>query len=35
MAMSWHMMIEFKPPQVASVISGNDYSFAALRSTSE
>ena len=35
MAMSWHMMIEFEPPQVACVVSGNDYSFAALRSTGE
>ena len=29
MTMSWHMMIEFEPPQVACVVSGNDYSFAA------
>ena len=35
MAMSWHMMIEFEPPQVACVISGNDYSFAALCSSGE
>ena len=35
MAMSWHMMIEFEPPQVACVVSGNDYSFAALRATRE
>jgi len=35
MAMSWHMMIEFDPPQVACVISSNDHSFAALRSTGE
>jgi flavin reductase (DIM6/NTAB) family NADH-FMN oxidoreductase RutF len=35
MAMSWHMMIEFEPPQVACVVSGNDYSFVALRSTGE
>jgi flavin reductase (DIM6/NTAB) family NADH-FMN oxidoreductase RutF len=35
MAMSWHMMIEFEPPQVACVVSGNDFSFAALRSTGE
>ena len=35
MAMSWHMMIEFEPPQVARVISGNDYSFAALCSSGE
>jgi flavin reductase (DIM6/NTAB) family NADH-FMN oxidoreductase RutF len=35
MAMSWHMMIEFEPPQLACVVSTNDYSFAALRSTGE
>ena len=35
MAMSWHMMIEFEPPQFACVVSGNDYSFSALRSTGE
>jgi flavin reductase (DIM6/NTAB) family NADH-FMN oxidoreductase RutF len=35
MAMSWHMMIEFEPPQVACVVSGNDYSFAALHATGE
>jgi flavin reductase (DIM6/NTAB) family NADH-FMN oxidoreductase RutF len=35
MAMSWHMMVEFEPPLVACVVSGNNYSFAALRSTGE
>jgi len=35
MAMSWHMMIEFEPPQVACVVSGNDHSFAALSATGE
>ncbi len=35
MAMSWHMMIEFEPPQVACVVSGNDHSFTALRATRE
>ena len=35
MAMSWHMMIEFEPPQVACVVSGNDNSFAALCSSGE
>ncbi len=35
MAMSWQMMIEFEPPQVACVVSGKDYSFAALRATRE
>jgi flavin reductase (DIM6/NTAB) family NADH-FMN oxidoreductase RutF len=33
MTMSWHMMVEFEPPLVACVVSGNDYSFAALRKT--
>jgi flavin reductase (DIM6/NTAB) family NADH-FMN oxidoreductase RutF len=35
MAMSWHMMVEFEPPLVACVVSGADYSFAALRATKE
>jgi len=35
MAMSWHMMVEFEPSQVACVVSGNNYSFAALRSAGE
>ncbi len=35
MTMSWHMMIEFEPPQVAFVISNANYSFAALRQTGE
>lgn len=35
MAMSWHMMVEFEPPLVACVVSGADYSFAALRATRE
>ena len=35
MTMSWHMMIEFEPPQVACVVSGANYSFAALRATGE
>ena len=35
MAMSWHMMIEFTPPLIACVVSGGDYSFAALRATKE
>ncbi len=33
MAMSWHMMIEFEPPQLACVVSNANYSFAALRAT--
>ena len=35
MAMSWHMMVEFEPPLIACVVSGADYSFAALRATGE
>jgi flavin reductase (DIM6/NTAB) family NADH-FMN oxidoreductase RutF len=35
MAMSWHMMVEFEPPLVACLVSGNNYSFAALRATKE
>jgi flavin reductase (DIM6/NTAB) family NADH-FMN oxidoreductase RutF len=35
MTMSWHMMVEFEPPLIACVVSGNDFSFAALRSTRE
>jgi len=35
MAMSWHMMIEFEPPQVACVVSANNHSFAALRTAGE
>ena len=35
MTMSWHMMVEFEPPLVACVVSGANYSFAALRTTKE
>ena len=35
MTMSWHMMVEFEPPLIACVVSGADYSFAALRTTKE
>lgn len=35
MTMSWHMMLEFEPPQIACVVSGNNYSFEALRATRE
>ena len=35
MTMSWHMMIEFEPPQVACVVSNANYSFAALKSAGE
>jgi flavin reductase (DIM6/NTAB) family NADH-FMN oxidoreductase RutF len=35
MTMSWHMMIEFEPPQLACVVSNANYSFAALRTTGQ
>ena len=35
MTLSWHMMVEFEPPLIACVVSGADYSFAALRKTRE
>jgi len=35
MTMSWHMMIEFEPPQLACVVSTANYSFTALRVTGE
>lgn len=35
MAMSWHMMVEFTPPLVACVVSGADFSFAALTGTGQ
>ena len=33
MALSWHTMMEFEPPLVGCVVSGNDFSFAALKAT--
>ena len=35
MTMSWHMMLEFEPPLIACVVSGNNFSFEALRATGE
>jgi flavin reductase (DIM6/NTAB) family NADH-FMN oxidoreductase RutF len=35
MTMSWHMMVEFEPPQIACIVSNANYSFAALRATGE
>lgn len=35
MAMSWHMMVEFTPPQVACIVSSRNHSFAALKRTKE
>ena len=33
MAISWHTMMEFEPPLVGCVVSGRDFSFAALTAT--
>lgn len=33
MALSWHTMLEFEPPLVGCVVSGRDFSFAALTAT--
>jgi flavin reductase (DIM6/NTAB) family NADH-FMN oxidoreductase RutF len=33
MTMSWHMMVEFEPPQIACIVSSANHSFAALRAT--
>ena len=35
MTMSWHMMMEFTPPQIACIVSNQNFSFAALRATKE
>jgi flavin reductase (DIM6/NTAB) family NADH-FMN oxidoreductase RutF len=35
MAMSWHMMVEFEPPLLACIVSRDNFSFRALRSTGE
>ena len=35
MTMSWHMMIEFEPPQLAFVVSGANYSFRGLLTSRE
>jgi flavin reductase (DIM6/NTAB) family NADH-FMN oxidoreductase RutF len=35
MTMSWHMMIDFKPPLVGCVVSNRDYTFDVLRKTKE
>lgn len=35
MTMAWHTMMEFTPPLVGAVISGNNYSFDALVATKE
>ena len=33
MTLSWHTMMEFEPPLVGCVVSGRDFSFAALKTT--
>jgi flavin reductase (DIM6/NTAB) family NADH-FMN oxidoreductase RutF len=33
MPLSWHTMMEFEPPLVGCVVSGNDFSFKALTAT--
>ena len=35
MTMSWHMMVEFTPPQIACIVSNRNHSFTALRRTKE
>ncbi len=35
MTMSWHMMVEFTPPQIACIVSNGNHSFAALKRTKE
>ena len=35
MTMSWHMMVEFTPPQIACIVSNRNHSFRALRATRE
>lgn len=35
MTMSWHMMMEFEPPQIGCIVSANNFSFEALRATKE
>ncbi|POR57064.1 flavin reductase family protein [Bosea psychrotolerans] len=35
MTMSWHMMVDFEPPQIACIVSAANYSFAALQATKE
>lgn len=35
MPLSWHTMMEFEPPLVGCVVSGNDFSFKALKATGQ
>jgi flavin reductase (DIM6/NTAB) family NADH-FMN oxidoreductase RutF len=35
MTMSWHMMVEFEPPMLACIVSGDHYTFELLRKSKE
>jgi flavin reductase (DIM6/NTAB) family NADH-FMN oxidoreductase RutF len=35
MTMSWHMMLDFEPPQIGCVISNRSYTFDILKTTKE
>jgi flavin reductase (DIM6/NTAB) family NADH-FMN oxidoreductase RutF len=35
MTLSWHMMMEFEPPLIGCIVSGNNHSFATLEQTGE
>ena len=35
MTLSWHMMVEFEPPQIACIVSNAGFSHIALRATKE
>lgn len=35
MTMSWHTMMEFEPPLVGCIVSGNNFSFRALAATQQ
>jgi len=35
MTMSWHMMMEFEPPQIGCIVSGRNYTFDLLRASKE
>jgi flavin reductase (DIM6/NTAB) family NADH-FMN oxidoreductase RutF len=35
MTLSWHTMMEFEPPLVGCVVSGRDFSFAALKASKQ
>ena len=35
MTLSWHMMMEFEPPQIGCIVSGRNYTFDLLRASRE